>query len=196
MRIGSLTAGALAALVIVVGGFGYRAVQQGPVAHASLDYPPQMHMTIGSVVPEAPGVAPWVTNTGTQADPILNFGLTTGATGATGSTGATGATGPAGAPGTVVQGLRATTISAGTYTWTYPVAYAGGVVPIVTCTAETPAATTYIVNCQLDGPPTNTQAKFRVNRSDITVVALLGLTILSIPASPGAITIHITAQAP
>lgn len=177
MKIGQWTASALLAGVILIGGFGIKAVQNMD-AHADLSIPPRMVLDIGTVTPEAYGVAPWVTNTGTPGAPTLNFGI------------------PAGAPGTVQQAASLTTIAAGTVSWTYPVAYAGGVVPIIECVAIATVSTTYTINCQLDGAPTNTQAKFRVTRADVTTVALLGLNILSIPANPGITTIHVTARAP
>ena len=71
-------------------------------------------VTVGKVTSLAAGATPTVTNTGTAAAAVLNFGIPkgdkgdtgekgdkgeTGATGATGAPGATGATGPKGDPG-------------------------------------------------------------------------------------------------
>lgn len=120
-----------------------------------------------------------------------------GAQGAQGQAGANGTNGTNGAPGTVTQQLRATTDATGLYVWTYPNAYAGGVVPVVEAIAEGPNPQAGVqVNVQLEGAPTNTSARFRVTKSNQSVVALLGLTILSIPASVGATVIHVTARAP
>lgn len=121
---------------------------------------------------------------------------TQGVQGTAGATGATGATGPTGPTGTVIQSSRATTATDGTYTWTYPVAYGAGIVPIIECLSQATSGSTDVINCQLDGAPANTAAKFRITRTQVTVVSLLGLSILSVPASPGATNIHITAQAP
>lgn len=121
----------------------------------------------------------------------------TGATGLTGATGAKGDTGAAGTPGTVFQSARVTTDSAGLYTWTFGTAFAAGVVPHVWAVAEGPnPAAGALVNVQLEGAPTNTQAKFRVTKSNAAVASLLGLTILSVPATIGATAIHIFAKAP
>lgn len=89
-----------------------------------------------------------------------------------------------------------TTAMDGTVTWTYPVAYGAGVVPVVTGLAVGTAGSTDVINVQLDGNPTNTAAKFRVTRTALSVVALLGLTILSVPASVGATKIHALARLP
>lgn len=107
-----------------------------------------------------------------------------------------GPQGPAGTPGTVEQRAVVTTASDGTYTWVYPSAYGAGVVPVVTSVAQATAGSTDVINVQLDGAPTNTQAKFRVTRTQQSVVALLGLTILSVPSSPGATQLHVTARSP
>lgn len=89
-----------------------------------------------------------------------------------------------------------TTAADGTYTWTYPVPFGAGVVPIISGTAVTAAGVSDLVNVQIEGTPTNTQAKIRVTRAGVTVAALLGLTILSIPASPGATVVHLLALEP
>lgn len=102
-----------------------------------------------------------------------------------------------GAAGTVFQSARVTTDSAGLFTWTFPTPFAAGVVPHVWAIAEgpNPAAGT-LVNVQVEGAPTNTQAKFRVTKSAAAVASLLGLTILSVPATVGATPIHVFAKAP
>lgn len=92
------------------------------------------------------------------------------------------------------QKMSATTAADGTYTWTYPVAYTSGYVTTITGIAQSTLGSTDVINLQLDGPVTNTQAKVRVTRTQITVVGLLGLSILSVPASAGATSIQMTAQ--
>lgn len=97
----------------------------------------------------------------------------------------------------IQQATRAQTDSAGLYTWTYPTAYGAGVVPIIKAIAEGPnPAGGVLINAQLEGAPTNTQCRIRVTKSQQSVVALLGLTILSVPASVGATWVHIEARAP
>ncbi len=120
-----------------------------------------------------------------------------GPTGATGAAGANGSNGAAGSPGTTFQSTRAQTDADGLYTWTFPTPFAGGVVPHVWGIAEGPNPVAgVLVNAQLEGPPTNTLARIRVTKTNASVVALLGLTILSVPASVGATFIHIFAKAP
>lgn len=94
------------------------------------------------------------------------------------------------------QRIRAVTDTTGVYTWTYPNAYAAGVVPVIEATAEGASGSTDVINVQTNGAPTNTSVTVRVTRTQQSVVALLGLTILSIPATVGATTVNITARAP
>jgi len=89
------------------------------------------------------------------------------------------------------QKVRVQTAADGTLTWVYPLAYPAGYIPRISAIAEAPAGSTDVINAQMDGQPTNTQAKFRVTRTQQTVVSLLGLTILAVPASVGATWIHI-----
>lgn len=136
------------------------------------------------------GSSPSVTNSGSSSAATLNFLL---------QTGATGATGPQGIPGTdaaQTQALRATTAGTGLYTWTYATPFANGVVPVIECCAEGPDPQNGVtVNAQLEGTPTNTSCKIRVTRTAATVVALIGLTILSISTSTATV-IHLTARVP
>lgn len=86
-----------------------------------------------------------------------------------------------------------TTSTAGTVTWTYPIAYPSGTVPVIQAVGIAASGSTSPINVQLDGAPTNTQAKFRVTVTNLTAVSLIGLTILSVPASPGATNINVIA---
>lgn len=95
-----------------------------------------------------------------------------------------------------IQTTRVQTDANGNYTWTYPTAYAGGVVPRIEVVVETASGTADVVNAQVNGTPTNTVAIIKVNRTQQSAVALLGLTILSVPGSVGAQWIHITSRAP
>lgn len=91
------------------------------------------------------------------------------------------------------QRIRVQTAADGTYTWVYPTPFAAGVIPKITAVAEAGAGVTDVINAQTDGPPTNTQCKIRVTRTQQSAVSLLGLTILSVPASVGATWVSIIA---
>lgn len=94
-----------------------------------------------------------------------------------------------------IQRQRVATASTGLYTWTYPIAYGAGVVPIIQANCEGPDPQNgTVVNAQLEGTPTNTSCKIRVSRST-TTVQVLGINVLSLVASV-ATTIHLTATAP
>lgn len=88
---------------------------------------------------------------------------------------------------------RLQTASNGTLTWTYPTAFDVGVVPQILAIVETADGVVDVLNVQIEGTPTNTQCKIRVNRTQQSVVALLGLTILSIPSSVGVQWVHLSA---
>lgn len=70
---------------------------------------------------------------------------------------------------------RVTTATDGTATVALMPAFTS--TPICTVVAEATAGETNIVNAQLDGQPTTSQLKVRVNRSAAQLVGLLGLTI-------------------
>lgn len=93
------------------------------------------------------------------------------------------------------QRIRVQTAADGTYTWTYGTPFASGVIPKVFVVAESPAGATDIYNAQVDGTATNTSCKVRVTRGQTSAVALLGLTILSFPATPGVTWVNIVALA-
>jgi len=88
---------------------------------------------------------------------------------------------------------RLQTASDGTLTWTYPTAFDVGVVPQIQAIAETAVGVTDVINVQIEGTPTNVSCKIRVTRTQQSVVALLGLTILSIPSSVGVQWVHLSA---
>lgn len=85
---------------------------------------------------------------------------------------------------------RIQTAADGTVTWTFSPAFDPGVVPRCQAVAETTQGATDVINAQIDGTPTNTGVLLRVTRTQRSVVALIGLTVLSIPASPGATWVH------
>lgn len=80
-------------------------------------------------------------------------------------------------------------------TWTYPVPYAAGVVPVIG--AVVAGTSTAMLNVQIVGDPTNTSCKFRVNSiaaASVSLVGLLSLTLFSQAAS--GVKIHATARLP
>lgn len=81
----------------------------------------------------------------------------------------------------------------GSLVWVYSTPFEAGVVPRIQAIAETGVGVTDVVNVQVEGTPTNTQCLLRVTRTQRSVVSLIGLTILSIPASVGATWVHMSA---
>jgi len=91
--------------------------------------------------------------------------------------------------------IIATTATDGTYTFNYStVPFTAP--PICNAIAEVVTGVTDVINVQVVGTPTVNSAAFLVNRTQRSVAALLGLTILSVPASPGATKIHILCVEP
>jgi hypothetical protein len=86
-------------------------------------------------------------------------------------------------------------VSTSTYTWTYPTAFATGVVPIISCIAQTGTGNTDLYNVQIMGAPTNTSCVFQINRVSAGLLSLL-LGALSINPTPGSITLHMLALEP
>lgn len=84
----------------------------------------------------------------------------------------------------------------GTLTWTFTTPFGSGIVPRCFGIAEVAAGVTDVVNVQVVDTPTNTQAKFLVNRTVRSVVSLIGLTVLSVPAQPGVTWVHVVALEP
>lgn len=89
---------------------------------------------------------------------------------------------------------RIATAADGTLTWTYPVPFDVGVVPQIQGIVETAVGVTDVLNVQIEGTPTNVSAKLRVTRTQTSIVALIGLTVLSIPGSVGTQMLHLTAN--
>lgn len=83
-----------------------------------------------------------------------------------------------------------TTDSTGVATVTFTTAFGVGVVPVCIANAVPPAGTLDVINVQGEGDPNNITATFRITRTNRSTVALIGLTILSLPASPGATKFH------
>lgn len=95
-----------------------------------------------------------------------------------------------------VRKIRVQSLADGTITWTYNVPFTNGVTPIVLAVAEVASGVTDVVNVQVIDTPTSTSCKLLVNRTNRSVAALLGLTILSVPASPGVTWVHAVALEP
>lgn len=134
---------------------------------------------IGAVATGAPGSSASVTNAGTPTAAVLNISIPRGDTGSPGSA------------AKLVQATTATTNAAGLYTWTFPTPFAA--TPRVTSAVQ--SATTDIFDVKIVSVST-TQCTVQIGRTQASVVALLSLTILSVPASVGAQVVHIVAVAP
>lgn len=91
---------------------------------------------------------------------------------------------------------RMTSAADGLITWTFNPPFTNGVTPIISAIAETTTGVTDVINVQIEGVPTATSATLRVTRTNRSTVALLGLTILSLPTQPGATVVHAIALEP
>lgn len=91
---------------------------------------------------------------------------------------------------------RMTSAADGSLTWTFNPPFTNSVTPIISAIAETGVGVTDVINVQIEGTPTSTSANLRVTRTNRSAVALLGLTILSLPSSPGATVVHAIALEP
>jgi len=68
----------------------------------------------------------------------------------------------------------------GTTTVTFGVPFVTGA-PLCSVTAETTAGDAATVNAQIDGPTTTSGLSIRITRTQQSIVALIGLTVLSVP---------------
>lgn len=95
-----------------------------------------------------------------------------------------------------VYGTRVQTDGTGLYTWSFPAGCKNASnIPYFNAIAEGPTPQGGVtVNPQIEGVPTATGVSFRVTRTTATVVALLGLTILSVN-TPGATYLDLTCSA-
>lgn len=91
---------------------------------------------------------------------------------------------------------RLQTAADGTLTWTYSTPFGAGVVPRICAVAETGVGAQDVYNVQIVGTPTNTSCQVLVNRVQKSVAAVLGLMVLSVPASPGVTWVHLLALEP
>lgn len=94
------------------------------------------------------------------------------------------------------QAASVTTDATGYIRWTFTTPYGVGIVPICWGIARAPSNDGSSVNVQLEGAATNAYQDFRVKKANASVVALIGLTILSIPASVGATNVQVFCRAP
>jgi hypothetical protein len=85
--------------------------------------------------------------------------------------------------------------AASTYTWTYPVAFNVGTVPIVSAIVQVYSGNQDLFNVQVVGTPTATQCTFQINRVSAGLLALL-LGALSLNPTPVAATLHMIALEP
>lgn len=92
---------------------------------------------------------------------------------------------------TEIQKSRAQTDASGNYTWTYPSAYGGGIVPIIGVVPE--GGSTVPLNVQIVGTPTNTAVTFKV--LSLPNISILGIATLGAPTGTQAY-LHMTAIAP
>lgn len=69
----------------------------------------------------------------------------------------------------------------GVFDVAFSMPFPSGNAPLCVTTAETTAGDTAVVNTQIDGATSSTGFRIRITRTQQSVVALLGLTILSVP---------------
>lgn len=87
-------------------------------------------------------------------------------------------------------------VSVNLYTWPYPTPFATGVAPICNAIAQCPVGTTDLINCQIDGAPTNTSCVVRITRYTQGVVGLVN-GVLSVNATPlPGLVLHLSALEP
>lgn len=130
-------------------------------------------VAIGTVTTGAAGSSATVTNVGTSSAAVLNITIPRGNTGASPS----------------YYAARVTTNASGSYTWTYPAAMPS--IPAISATVQ--SATTDIFDVKVTAVST-TSCTIQLGRTQAVSVSLLGLTILSVPASVGAQVVHLTAS--
>jgi hypothetical protein len=88
---------------------------------------------------------------------------------------------------------RFQTATNGTLTVTFPAGLFASA-PTIMALVEAPSGSTGTFHLQADGAATTTQAKFKVTGTLSSTVSLIGLTILSINATPGALWVNVWAS--
>lgn len=138
-------------------------------------------MAVGTVSTLPANSTATVVNVGNATASILNFGIPQGVIGTTGLA------------GTQFTSAQISTNTAGSVAWTYPALCNSSArfwaQPIVNTTG-------ILVNVQNFGLPNSSTQAFQVNVTNFSTVALLGLTILSVQASPGTTTINVFCTPP
>lgn len=92
--------------------------------------------------------------------------------------------------------VRMSSAADGSLVWTFNPPFTNGVTPIIAAIAETASGVTDVINVQVEGVPTSTSATLRVTRTNRSTVALIGLTVLSLPTAPGVTVVHAIALEP
>lgn len=129
-------------------------------------------VAIGTVTTGAAGSSASVTNVGTASAAVLNVVIPRGNTGTAAK---------------LIQSASVTTATNGSYTWTYPTAFSSA--PRITATVLA-AADVYDVKIT---SRTATSCTIQVGRTTVAFVGLLSLSILSVPASVGAVNVDLIA---
>lgn len=89
-----------------------------------------------------------------------------------------------------IQRIRAQTSTTGAYTWTFPVAYGTGIIPVVEISVEDNSGAQWSHNITA---LTNTSMTIQLTKT--TAVTVVGISVLGIAATPQAY-VHLTAVAP
>lgn len=134
-------------------------------------------VTTGTLTMGTPGSSPSVTNSGSSSAAVLNFQLP-----------AAGCNN-----GYFLQCASVTTATSGAYTWTYSTPLPAGKVPIILVTPQGSASGS--VNAFVTAV-SNTAVTIQVTNINFTFLSLLGLNVLTVPATPGATTVQLTAIYP
>lgn len=134
-----------------------------------------------------------ITNAGTATSPVI--GIAPATTSSAGSMSAAAVAKLA----TISEEQRTivTVGSNGRATWTYPVAYGTGVVPVIQANPVKPTSSTAAYNVQIYGDPTNTSVTVEVTTviNSGTIAVLGGLLQIVNPAPTGT-KVHLMAKAP
>lgn len=87
--------------------------------------------------------------------------------------------------------------SNGRVTWTYPVAYGSGVVPVIQANCVKPTSSTAAYNVQIYGDPTNTSVTIEVTQVPQNgTIGVLGSLLSLVSPAPSGTKVHIVAKAP
>jgi hypothetical protein len=84
----------------------------------------------------------------------------------------------------------------GRVTWTYPIPYAAGVIPVIEALAIRPTSSNLVYNVQTYGDPTNTSVVFEVNTINPTQGVIIGALLNITQPAPTGSKVHVTARVP